>query len=386
MQRNVRRVAIVLVSGLALVVSAVWFGMNPNRFRPALEAQLTRTLGRPVKAGDLRLDILSGGVIADDLSVAGDAADSGPLLHTRSLTLGVDWWQLIAKRQIQVRQITLVQPQIELVEYPSGGWNVSSLGAASTARTEPPASPSSSAGLNLAVKLVKVLKGRITFSQRGSTAKARALDSVNAELRDFGAGSVFPFHLTGKIAGEGDLELDGMAGPLNRTDIAETPAKATVKLSKIDLSAAGVASLAGQVSFDGSAASTGTMFSLAGRLRAEQWKLAANGPPASEPLEFDFSLEHDMRKGDGLLRRGELHIGAANARLTGTYAIHGESLALNMTLSGLRVPVPQLAQLLPALEGGTEPQHFTAVLDLAPDGWTVKDQRRLNHLSGASRP
>jgi hypothetical protein len=55
-------------------------------------------------------------------------------------------------------------------------------------------------------------------------------------------------------------------------------------------------------------------------LKAEQLKLARNGSPARESVEFDFALEHDMRKRAGVLRRGEIHVGSAPANLTGTYA------------------------------------------------------------------
>src|SRR5580704_1999946 len=114
MKRIVRVVAIIVVLLLVAVV-ALPFLINPNQFRPMLEAELTKALARDVKVGDLKLSILSGGVTADDLSVADDPAYSRrPFLTTKALTLGVKLWPLIFSREIHITQITMDQPIIDL--------------------------------------------------------------------------------------------------------------------------------------------------------------------------------------------------------------------------------------------------------------------------------
>jgi AsmA protein len=323
-------------------------------------------LARDVKVGELKLAVLSGGVTANDLTIADDPAyGHTPFLHAQSLTLGVDLWPLIFSRQLYVTEFVLDRPQIDLVQSAAGDWNFSSLGN----RSAPPAQPAApaSAGLSLSVKLVKIANGRLTFAQRSGNAKARVLESVNVELRNFYPGAVFPFALSAKLAGGGDIQLNGMAGPVNATDAAQTPAKVKVKLSGFDLAAAGVENstgLAGLLSIDGAAASNGKTLFLNGRLKAEQLKLSRNGSPAREPVEFDFALEHDMRKRSGVLRRGEIHIGNAPASLTGTYVAQSESTAVNMNLAGPEMSVPQLAAMLPAfgvvLPAGSSFQGGTA--------------------------
>jgi AsmA protein len=66
-----RRAKIVLaIIGLVVVaVASLPFLLNANTFRPAVEMQLTVALGRSVKLGDLRLSLLSGSLVAKDLSV-----------------------------------------------------------------------------------------------------------------------------------------------------------------------------------------------------------------------------------------------------------------------------------------------------------------------------
>ncbi len=90
MRRVVRSIGIVVIL-LLLVLLSVPFLMNANQFRPLLESNLTAALGRPVKLGDLRLAILSGGVSADDLSIAEDRSfGQAPFLRAKSLKIGVE--------------------------------------------------------------------------------------------------------------------------------------------------------------------------------------------------------------------------------------------------------------------------------------------------------
>ena len=54
-------------------------------------------------------------------------------------------------------------------------------------------------------------------------------------------------------------------------------------------------------------------------------------------MEFDFTLDHNLRNRSGQLHRGEIKIGGAAASLTGSYADEGETTALKMNLDGARM-------------------------------------------------
>src|SRR5260370_41499893 len=107
--------------------------------------------------------------------------------------------------------------------------------------------------------------------------------------------------------------------------------------------------MGGLLSVDGSGTSNGSNLEVTGRVKADQLKLAKGGSPARRPVEFDFTIDHDLRNGAGSLRRGDVHIGSAVATLTGTYAEHGESTILNANLSGHGMPIPELEAMLPAM-------------------------------------
>src|SRR6266851_7419625 len=137
--RIIRWVAIIVVLLLVAVV-ALPFLINANEFRPRLESELTKALGRDVKVGNLKLAIMSGGVSADVLSIADDPVFSrSPFVSAKSLNVAVELWPLIFSRKLHVTGITIDQPQIVLLQNAPGDWNFSKLGSKPGAKTASPA-------------------------------------------------------------------------------------------------------------------------------------------------------------------------------------------------------------------------------------------------------
>src|SRR6478609_3737220 len=113
---------------LLLAAAALPFLIDPNTFRPMLEARLSQALGREVKLGELKLSILSGSVTANDLSIADDPAYSRtPFVQAKSLAIGVEVWPLIASRKLHVTGLSIDAPAITLIQSPNGDWNFSKL-------------------------------------------------------------------------------------------------------------------------------------------------------------------------------------------------------------------------------------------------------------------
>jgi AsmA protein len=368
----------IVLALLLVVVAALPFLIDPNDFRPMLESNLSEALGRQVKLGDLKLSILAGAVTASDLSVADDPAYSrAPFVQAKSLNIGVELWPLIASRKLYVTGLTIDQPQIVLMESPSAEWNFSSLGGKTAARNTPTApAPAGTNTLDLSVKLVKITGGRFILGRTGVHTRPLVLEQVNVELRDFSSTSEFPFSLSTKVAGGGDIKLDGKAGPIDPVDVAMTPVSASLKLTRLDLAGAGLAqmapALAGLIWFEGSGETNGKTAQVKGRLKAEKMKLARDGTVAARPLDFDFAVEHNRKTRSGRLRQGDIHIGKALASLTGTYVDQGDSMAVKMNLAGPNMPIPELAAMLPVmgivLPAGSSLQSGTASIKFALEG------------------
>lgn len=352
MKRIVQIAGIVLALVL-IVVIVLPFVVDANRFKPALETELTKALGRQVKVGELKLSVFSGAVTAGDLSIADDPAyGQNAFLTAKALGIGVDLMPLIFSHRFSARNITIEQPEIEMLQSPAGIWNFSTLG---TQRASAPAGagPAAGGGLDLSVKLLKVSDGRITIRKTAGSNQPLVIDKVNAELHDFSAASAMPFSLSLNLPGGGQVQVDGTAGPIHAGDVMLTPAQVTLKASRVDLGvlgeAAGVTGMGGLVTMQGKAVSNGQTADVSGQIKAEKLRLVKGGSPATKTVEFDFELNHDLMARMGALKQGDILIGSAKASLTGTYTQQSGAMVLNATLAGSNMAVPELEGLLPAL-------------------------------------
>ena len=372
--RLVKWIGIALAVAIVAVLCLPFF-INVDQFRPTLQAELSRVLGRDVTLGNLHLSILSGAVTTDDLSVAEDPAFGKPaFLRAQSLHVGVKIWPFLLSRKLIVTDLDLDQPEIVLVQAASGAWNFSSLGGKSTPTAAP--NGASRVPLNLSVELVRLTNGHLTLRRTIGHWKPLVLEQANVEMRDFSATTAFPFSVSAKVRGGGSIKLDGKAGPINPADSSMTPLSASLAVTQLDLAGSGANDfaphLAGLVSLDGNGESDGANLRIKGKLKGEKLKLARNGTPAARAVELDFAVLHNLRKHSGAVEQGDIHIGSASAHLTGTYAEQGDSVTLNMKLAGPNMALTELEAMLPALgivlPAGTSLQGGAVIANLSMEG------------------
>lgn len=345
-------IAGIVLALLVVAVIALPFIVNANRFRPELETQLTGALGRQVKVGGLKLSVLSGAVTASDVSIADDPTyGQSALLTAKTLSVGVDLLPLIFSHRLSARDITIEQPEIALLQSPSGMWNFAGLGG--NASTPASTAPAAGGGLELSVKLLKVSDGRVTLGKIGGPGQPLVIDKVKAELHDFSANSAMPFSLSANLPGGGEMQVEGTAGPIHPGDVTLTPVQVSLKASHVDLGmlgpAEGITGIGGLMTLDGKVSSNGQTAEVSGQIKAEKLLLVKGGSPATKTVQIDFELNHDLMTRMGTLKRGDIHIGSAAASLTGTYTHQGGAIVLNAALAGANMPVPELEGLLPAL-------------------------------------
>ena len=366
----------VVIIVVLLLVIGLSFLLDANRFKPALESELSKVLGRHVSVGELSFSILSGSVSAGNLAISEDPAfGSGAFLKAKSLKVGAELIPFVLSRRLNVTGITIADPEIVLLQSPSGTWNFSTLGNTKEAGKTQQSSSGSAAPLDLSVKSVNINNGRVMVGRAGSK-RPLVLESVNVDVKDFSSATQFPFSLSTKVSGGGDIRLEGKAGPIHAADTSMTPFDATLKINGLDLAASGLNSTAPDisaiVSLDGTGASDGTTLKVRGHMKAERLKLAKNGKPSSIPVELDLEDRHTLRKNSGELQRAAVHIGKSEATLTGTYEEHGESTNLKMNLAGSGMAATDLAALLPALAmtlpAGSSIQSGTLNVKLSSEG------------------
>jgi len=341
----------IIAAVLIVAVIAIPFLIDVNTFRPRIEAELSTALGRPVTVGSLHLSLLSGSVSADDLAIADDPGfGKEPFIRAKTLKVGVEMMPLIFSKALHVTNLTLDHPEVFLVRSASGKWNFSSLGTKDAKeKAATPAAPSSNP--DLSVGKLSIANGRITITD--PPAKPHVYDKVEVKVEGFSFTSAFPFSLSADLPGGGSVTLDGKAGPIDQTDAASTAFEAKIKVKNLDLAASGFvessSGVAGLADFEGTVNSDGKRLHSNGTANADKLKLSPKGSAAGRAVQVTYAIDHNLESMGGALTQGDIHIGKALSRLTGTYQRQGAATTLNMKLNGQGMPVDELEAMLPAL-------------------------------------
>src|SRR5580698_6090867 len=229
--------AAVVVLVLLVAVSVPLF-LNADSFRARIETTLTKSLGRKVSIGKLDLSIWSGGLVAENTTVADDPAFSTqPFIQAQSVKIGVQILPLILHKTVLIRSFQLDSPKIQLLRSASGTWNYSTIGG-SAAKSSQDADTKATFP-NLTVDKVDIANGQITVGIAPSTAPARVYDQVNLSVTDFGFSNAFPFKASANLPAGGSLSISGKAGPINPQDASATPFSGHLEMKHIDPLAAG---------------------------------------------------------------------------------------------------------------------------------------------------
>lgn len=381
----------IVIAVIIVIAIALPFVVNVNMFRPQIQSELNTSLGRQVSIGDLHLSILTGSVSVDDVAISDDPEFSKqPFVQAKSLGVGVELIPLIFSKSLQVTDITLVQPQVSLLKNAAGRWNFSSLGNKSGPESAPHPAPAEkaapperktasdpppAANPNLAVGKLSVKNGTVTMANISTHEKPQVYSNVDITVQNFSFTSKFPFTLSAGLPGGGTAKLDGTAGPIDSSDASLTPLDARVNVSQFNLAASGFvppdSGIAGIADFNGTISSNGHQAQSSGTASVSKLKASPKGSPAPKPVEVKYATTYELQKQAGQLTQGDITIGKALARLTGTYEMQLATTILNMKLNAQNMPVDDLEAMLPALgvtlpsgsslKGGTLTANFTII-------------------------
>lgn len=379
----------IIIALLIIAVIVIPFFIDANTFRPKLESELTDALGRQVKVGNLSLSLWTGSVAADNISIADDPKFSNaPFVQAKSLKVGVELLPLIFSKTLNIRDISLDQPQISLVKSENGErWNFSSLGAKNpsapvqpsgtasrngaaqksdntgkpSAQETAPAEKTTSSGsqksssnpMNLTVGKLNVNHGRLNVSKANSTEPKRVYNEVNIAVKNFSFNSSFPFDMTANLPSGGNMKLTGTAGPIDANDAALTPLNAKIAVNNMNLATSGfidpAAGIQGVADLNGTVVSNGNEAKASGMLTCSKLQVVKKGAPAGQPVKVNFTVVHNLVKETGTITQGDIFMGKAVSHLTGTYDAHGKVTSVNLKLNGQNMPVDDLEAMLPAV-------------------------------------
>lgn len=350
MKKRSVKVILAIVALVIVVIGLLPFLINADTFRPMLQNQLSSALGRKVTLSHLSFSLLSGSLVANDISIADDPAFSNsPFLAAKSLHIGVEVGPFLFHRQVRITKLVIASPAIQLIQGQHGIWNFSSIGGAAAA----PESQQQSTMPDLTVGDLTIANGSATVSNLPSTGKPFVYSKLNLSVQQFSFAKSFPFQLSATLPGDGTLTLSGAAGPLAQKNAADTPFHATLQLKHLDPVAAGIIEPSKGISMvadiDAQLTSDGNALTSNGKIHAAQLKLAPTGSPVPQPVDIDYTVSDNLDARTGKVSDLAIHTGSVAVHITGGFQLTAQAILLDLRLAAPNLPIDQLVQLLPAV-------------------------------------
>ena len=360
---------------LVVILVLVPFFVNADTFRPTIQSELSSALGRKVTLGHISLSLLTGSLVAKDISIADDSAFStSPFLKASELRIGVKLGQLIFHHSLQITDFTVDSPSIQLIHAANGTWNFSSLGSSASK----PQTQAQQAGAlpALTVNELKIENGSAQLSSLPAAGNPFKCSNVNLTVNQFSLGRQFPFELSLDVAGGGTLNVKGTAGPLAQNDTSLTPFDATIQIKHFDPVTAGAIQPSDGISmvadFDAQVTSKDGNMTTTGKATASQLKLMPQGTPTPKPVNLQFNLSDNLSSRTGLVNDLAIATGGVAAHIAGSFQHDSTEPVVNLHLSAPNLPVDQVEDLLPAagvtLPSGSRLQGGTINANLAITG------------------
>jgi len=103
------------------------------------------------------------------------------------------------------------------------------------------------------------------------------------------------------------------------------------------------------VDLDTTLANQGGFAQTNGTVKLSKALLVQGGSPASVPMNVDYSTKYDLHRNSGVLNPSTVKIGAATAKVNGTYSSQGEATVVDLKLTGDGMPARDLQAFLPAI-------------------------------------
>ncbi len=383
------KVLLAIVVLFVLAIVSIRLFVHANTFRPTIEKQLSTTLGRSVKFGDLSLSVLSGSLVAKDLIVVDDPNFSAePFLTAKEIRIGVSMKPLIFSHEVNLRSFEIESPQINVIRATNDTWNFSSIGrlAWSKARAAGDAASGTSKvaalGLpDLSVTRLVIEDGLVAVASLPAEGPLTVYEHVYVTARDFSLTSKFPLELHANLPADGTIKVTGQVGPINREDAAKSPADVQISVRHLDPVAAGFldpnVGLSLQADIGMHAVSDGETVIASGTMQMQNLKLRKSGVATPKALDVTYSGAQSLEGNRGRIEDIAVKVGNAEIHTSGTYqfATPGtDGPLLKLTLVGQSVPIDELQPLMKA-----------AAVRL-PDGSTLKGGTLSMNLVVTGRP
>lgn len=347
--RNSVKIGLAVVVAIPILAAVgLRLFVNANTFRPIIESRLSAALARKVTVGDLSLSLRTGGLVANNLTIADDAKfGSAPFFTAKQLRIGVEVKPLIFHKQLNVRSFEVDSPQIHLIRAEDGTWNFSTLSHGAASSTPSQSMP------DLPVGLILIEDGSAEVQTLPAVKAPQVYDHLDVKLENFSLAKAFPFSVSASLAGDGKVAVAGTVGPINPKDATATNLNAQLTIIHLDPVAAGFIDPAAGVSaiagLDTHIVSDGMNVTSDGKVHAENLILLKGGKAAPYPIDVNYEIRHSLQTNSGELSDLAIETGAIAIHIKGTYQIVANVPVVDLKMVAQSVPIDSLQALMPAV-------------------------------------
>jgi uncharacterized protein involved in outer membrane biogenesis len=364
-------IALVVCVVVVLVLALLPQFLDVNHYRPRIQAELQSRLGRPVTLGNIKASFLPPSLIVKDLVIGEDPRfGTGAFAKAQELDVRVALIPLLRK-DLEVKSLRLMNPDIELIKNQSGEWNYASLGqgpASATSTAPQPAAPTqpqkpsettpqpgskTNAAPQPTLEHLEIANGRLRFVDQQENVQ-NTYDNIDVTLNHFAPGKAFDVDGAVHIAGKGNqqIQLKGTAGP-RLAGTAMIPFDGSVSLKQVSLGdlqkMANIAALQG---YDGVASGSVKAKTDKGVVHAEG-SLKVDDPQIKAtklgyPIAVDFKLDEDTNRGVLRIANGTVKLGPTPLSIAGTMNTNMKPAQLDLRVTTHGASLSEIARLAAA--------------------------------------
>jgi AsmA protein len=353
-----KRLVGVLV-GLLVVVVAV-AAMLPrmldvNRYHDRIQAELQKALGRQVQLGQMSLGLLPPTFKVQNAVIGEDPKYSSGVAFAQTAELDVELkLPPLLHRDVQIRTLRMVRPQVELIRGTDGAWNFSTIGTHDEQQSKE--EQASGQSKPLALDRFQIDDGSVAITDQQKNQPRMEYKNIDMVLKDFAPGKAFEVALSAHLPGAGKqvVKLEGRGGPITDATLVSTPFEGTLQLDQVMLSGAQQylasqalagteASIGGNLRFKNDAGKVSTT----GTIRLDN--VVAHGKALGFPIELDYNASDDLNAEVITVSNTQLKLGTAPFVINGT--VNGKSTPALADLK-LNTQNASLAELVKLAEAG----------------------------------
>ena len=355
----VRKLGLVagIVVGLVVLAALVlpYFLFDAETQRGIIASRLETALGRKVTLGKVRLGLLPPALHLYDPEIAERLGFPGTAFSTaEGMRARVRLFPLLRGR-LEVPSVELDEPTVHLVKNRRGEWNFATLGQTEgQSKRKKKRSDAAAPSPPLKIDELRIRNGTLTVTDLQKRQPKVTFDRIFVTLTNFSPDRPFDWEVSVRPPGhkKAAIETEGRGGPVDRDNLASSPAKGEVEFENVELTA--LAPFTGQLGLSGlfggqaSFSSDGKAAQVEGKYRIARLRLSPKAGVAQAPVSGRFQLQYDSKRNRLRVQKFQMGTGKAVAHTTGQVRL-GRRATANLKTSLSNAPLADLARLLPAL-------------------------------------